>query len=125
MKIWHPYWKWEEYHAGMWKKLDGEREEELCRMAIGFTGDAVLYGTYMMQVVKQWKFSCEHHLTDNSLNRRAWIGHAAVCLAIGAPEHITRRAWWYLSDRQQLLANEQADRAISLWEKSWAESQSA
>lgn len=121
-KIWHPFKLWEEYHFGMWRKRTLEEEAELLRKAIAFTGDHVLYGSFMQRVAQEWRFSCEHNLTDSSLNRRAWIGHAAASLAINAPEHITRQAWWYLSDRQRDLANAEADTAIALWEAQWDDS---
>jgi hypothetical protein len=56
-------------------------------------------------------------LTDISQNRRAWIGHAACCMAIKCPEYITRSAWGYLTKEQQDLANAEADRAIAWWER--------
>jgi hypothetical protein len=84
--------------------------------AIEFTGDHKLYGSYMRRVTAEWPISCENALTDYSLNRRAWLGHAAVALALQLPEDVTREAWKHLSDEQQLLANKEASRAIQLWE---------
>lgn len=84
--------------------------------AIEFTGDYRLYGRWMMKVAEIWPNSCENALTDYSLNRKAWIGHAAVALALKIPESVTRKAWGYLNYEQQLLANNQADRAIRVWE---------
>ena len=47
------------------------------------------------------------------------MGHAAVALAIGCPEDITRAAWGKLTDEQQLLANKEAERAIQAWEHAY------
>lgn len=116
-RIYHNYLKWEEHHAGMWQHLPKEQSERLLQEAIIFTGDHKLYGSWMMKVIKEWPISCEQNLTDRSMNRQAWIGHAACCLAIGCPEHITRAAWHYLTQEQQDLANNQASFAISAWEK--------
>ena len=84
--------------------------------AIDFTGDAELYGSYMLRVAREWPYSCEHNLTDLSQNRRAWIGHAAVALAIQCPEDIVRSAWSNLTKPQQDQANAKADEAIRYWE---------
>lgn len=116
-RMYHPYTKWEEFHAGMWRDISHEEEEEFLKKAIEFTGDHELYGSWMLKVVDSWKISCEHNLSDTSINRQAWIGHAACCLAIGCPEHITRRAWHCLSNEQQEKANMKADIAIEKWEK--------
>jgi hypothetical protein len=112
----HPYKEWEDYLAGMWRKVPSSEEAKYLDEAIRFTGDALEYGSYMLRVAKEWPISCEHNLTDISQNRRAWIGHAACCLAIKCPEYLTRQAWGYLSQKQQDEANAQADIAISWWE---------
>lgn len=115
-KIWHPYTAWECWQNGMWRiAKSGERNRKL-KQAIEFTGNAKLYGSYMLRVIDEWHVTCEHHLTDVSINRKAWLGHAATAMAINCPEDITRSAWGYLSTVQQDEANEQARLAIELWE---------
>lgn len=84
--------------------------------AIDFTGDYILYGNFMRLVVEKWPLACEHNLSAKTINRRAWVGHAACCFAIGVPEDITRDAWGKLSNRQRRLANMEADTAIEAWE---------
>jgi hypothetical protein len=116
-RIYHHYLQWEEFHAGMWRKESKQLEEILFNRAVEFTGDAKLYGSFMLKVLDAWPISCEHNLTDTGMNRKAWIGHAACCLAIKCPEHVTRRAWGYLSQEQQDDANEMARLAIKEWEK--------
>ena len=86
------------------------------KKAIEFTGDHKKYGRFMMKVAKKWPISCENALTDKSINRKAWIGHAACAMALECPEDITREAWKHLTYEQQLLANQEAQRAIELWE---------
>lgn len=86
------------------------------KKAIEFTGDHELYGYWMLRVAKEWKHSCEHNLSGAWQNRRAWIGHAAVAMAIQCPEDIVRQAWGFLTEEQQRLANAAADRAIEYWE---------
>jgi hypothetical protein len=100
----------------MWRRIPASERPKMIHDAERFTGDAVLYGSWMTKVLDSWPISCEHNITDLSQNRRAWIGHAATCLAIGAPEDITRAAWGMLTRQQQDDANAMADRAISEWE---------
>lgn len=115
-RIFHPYHLWEDFQNGMWRLVEKSEEEIYLQKAIDFTGNHELYGHWMLKAVEQWKHSCEHNLTNTSMNRRAWIGHAAVCLAIGCPEYLTRLAWWQLTKEQQDLANAKADEAILIWE---------
>lgn len=112
----YPYTVWEDYKAGMWRKVSSREEAKYLDEAIRFTGNYEEYGIYMMKVVKVWPISCSHNLTDTTQNRKAWVGHAACCMAINCPEYITRQAWGYLTEMQQKLANDQAQLAIEWWE---------
>jgi hypothetical protein len=116
-QVYHNYLKWEDYKNGMWRKESREYEVKMLPKVIEFTGNHVTYGKAMMEVVTKWEYACEHNLTDLSQNRKAWVGHAAVCYKIGVPEHITRMAWGYLSQDQQNKANRQAELAINHWFK--------
>jgi hypothetical protein len=117
IRVYHPYWKWEEVDANMWGSV--KDRASFLKMAIEFTGDHERYGSFMIQVAKKWRYSCEHNLTDNTQNRKAWIGHAACALAMGCPEDIVRQAWGYLTKDQQLEANKKADEAIHFWENKY------
>lgn len=100
---------------GMWRALTKEEVDTELQNAINFTGDNVAYGNAMRLVIQQWSISCEHHLTDNAINQKAWIGHAACCLKHGWSEGLVRMAWGYLTKEQQDLANNQAEEAIKIW----------
>lgn len=113
--IWHPYWTWEEVDHNMWGVV--ENRKEWLEKAIDFTGNHILYGKWMIRVADRWKHSCEHNLTKIGGNKKAWIGHAAVALAIQCPEDIVREAWGHLSKEQQDLANLEAEKAITYWSK--------
>jgi hypothetical protein len=115
-RIWHPYWDWEDYKAGMWRKVTSKESLVFLDKAIEFTGNADLYGSFMLRVIREWHIACEHNFTDVSINRRAWVGHAACCMAIKCPEYITRQAWGRLTQYQRDEADAQATIAIDTWE---------
>ena len=119
-RVYHPYWDWEEVDHNMWGEVKNRRAS--LEKAIKFTGDHKLYGRFMLRVISEWPVSCENALTDYSINRKAWVGHAAVALAHGIPEDITRLAWGKLTDEQRILANRQAENAIAKWEQYYSES---
>lgn len=112
-RIYHPISKWEEIGAGMWDKSIN-RKADLQR-AIDFTGNHRLYGKYMMQVVKEWQFSCENSLTNLNINHKAFIGHCAAAKALGLSEEIVRQAWGLLTNEQRNKADMAAERAIRWW----------
>lgn len=116
-RIYHRYENWEEVPAGMWSKIPAKEEADMLQRSIVFTGDAELYGSWMLKVLDEWPISCENSLSATDINRKAWVGHAACCLAIGCPEYITRSAWGELSFKQQTEANLKAENAIKEWER--------
>lgn len=99
----------------MWgESTDAKKDFEL---ALAFTSDHKLYGSYMARVCAEWPISCENALTDPHLNQKAWLGHAACALAHGIPEDIVRKAWGYLTDEQKYLANKEAEREVAAWKE--------
>lgn len=116
-QVWHDVREWEEVAHNMWGEVI-DRKAAL-ESAIALTSDFRQYGHYMRKVTSEWPISCENALTDPYLNQKAWIGHAAVAMAEGIPEDITREAWSYLTDEQKYLANAEAERAIMRWKNSY------
>jgi hypothetical protein len=114
-RIYHNYRRWEDFKNGMWRKVSREEHEKLLPIAVEFTGDHEKYGAAMMEVIKRWKYSCEHNLTDSSLNKKAWVGHAACSYKLNLPEPVVRSAWKLLSEEQRIAANKKADIAIMTW----------
>ena len=104
----------------MWFPIHGEKKKQMLEAAIVFTGNAKLYGEHMRKVILAWPIASEHNLTNASMNRLAWIGHAATFLAIQCPEMITREAWGHLSQEQRDLANDQAQQALNAWSEFYA-----
>lgn len=87
--------------------------------AIAFTGDHEKYGFWMRKVINDWKYSCEHNLSNKASNRKAWLGHAACAYFMQCPEDIVRQAWSMLTEEQRIAANMEAEKAIALWEGKW------
>jgi len=111
-EVWHPWWLLEEVKHNMWG--DVSHRKTWLEIAIAFTGNHELYGEWMLKVADQWEYSCQHNLTKSG-DKRPWIGHAAVALAMGCPEDVVRQAWAFLTEDQQAKANQKATDAIEYW----------
>jgi hypothetical protein len=110
---------WEDYQAGMWATITGDERKKVQANAIEFISNTELFGEFMLRVVKTWKYSCEQNLSDVHMNRVAWIGQAACCLAFGCPEYITRSAWATVTQAVRDKADAKAEAAIKLWENQY------
>lgn len=120
-QVWIPYWEWEDYKAGMWRKIENEEEErKLIRKAYYFTRVWQKYGRAMKKVVKAWPKTMINSLTNHSVNQRAFVGHCAVQYQLNIPEYITRIAWKQLTDKQREDADAIAQKVIDKWKKEYA-----
>lgn len=116
-RVYIRYQDWEDWRHGMWRKVDNE--EEWLNKAVEFTGNHTLYGKWMREAIKRWPLTMLHNLTNTSVNRRAFIGHCAVCLAIGCPEYIVRMAWKRLTEEQRILADKEAEETYQKWKSEY------
>jgi len=107
-RVYIPYTEWEDWLNGMWSTGDESRLQE----AIDFTGDHIRYGEAMREVVIAWPRTMLNSLTNTSINRRAFLGHCAVCYKLGIQESIVRSAWKELTDEQRFLADDVAEKTI-------------
>ena len=110
-----PYWEWEDWINGMWRKLPKEKEAEFLYEAIIFTSNYIDYGNAMKDVIKAWPRTMLNSLTNPSINKRAFLGHCACSYKINCPEYIVRIAWKELTDNQRILADEVAQETINKW----------
>lgn len=124
-RVFHPYTLWEDAQAGMWRNVVGEERQAYLIQAANLMKDPVSFLAFMTRVIHEWPYACEANLTTRSINRQAWIGHAATVLAVGAPEDVTRQAWWTLNQAEQDLGNAAADAAIAEWEATYLRGKSA
>jgi hypothetical protein len=68
----------------------------------------------LMRVISEWPRSCEHYLTNERMNRIAWLGQASLCIQHRIPA-IFRGGFNLLSETEQQAANEAALRWLNAW----------
>ncbi len=112
-RVYHHFSQWEEWPAGLWRTDPGVFDFGAALALMQNTGE---WNAAMRRVTAEWPRSAEQNLSHTEHNRVAWLGQAAVCLAIGQPSAVTRKAWWQLNKTQQDQANTGAQAAITEWE---------
>ena len=117
-RIYHRWEKWECYKAGFYSKipLDGLTEYE-CKLAYAsFFSDLKDFNIGIRSLFKNWKYSCEHFLTNRNINRVAWIGQASICIMYGVSSY-SKSGFKLLSEKEQSDANLMAKCALDIWVK--------
>ena len=115
MRIYHPYWLWEDYRAGFYENCSGEVKKQLIIKGIEMFNSEDLTRENMFYVIKNWKYSCEHNLTNESLNKIAYIGQSACCVYAKIPSTVTMEIWNLLNSEVQIRSNNIAIEAIKKW----------
>jgi hypothetical protein len=114
-RIFHTYDKWECHKAGFYNNKKENWTDEMCKNEyVKVLSNSELFEILLQRVISEWKYSCEHYLTNKSMNRIAWLGQAAVCINSGVPS-IYSSAWNLLSDEQKDTANKIADIYLNKW----------
>lgn len=87
-RVYHTWDKWEAFEAGFFDNTPRERTltANRCKaMYADFLRDIPRFEEAMEGVLRDWPNSSEHNLTNDRMNRIAWLGQAAMCYATGIP----------------------------------------
>lgn len=115
-RIYHTWDKWECYPAGFYenhppKGLDDDDCERIYRELLS---DISAFDKALFGVIQNWTNSCEHYLTNERMNRIAWLGQAALCFQHGIPSRY-RGGYNLLSDDQKQAADKKALEWLNKW----------
>ena len=115
-RIYHTWDKWECYPAGFYetkppKYYNQDQCHEVYRALLSNVEDFV---KSLDRVISEWVNSCEHYLTNEKMNRIAWLGQAALCITHGIPSRF-RGGYNLLDSEQQEEANKAALDALNRW----------
>lgn len=105
---------------GMYEIPDSEENKGIqITNAIKVLSDNLLFDELCNTVIKEWVISSKVNLTNNSCNRRAWLGQAACSYKFTVTETCTRIAWGILSEQERISANSIADKWIKIFESNY------
>lgn len=114
-RIFHTYDKWECHKAGFYNSnMEGMTTEQCEQAYYDLLTNEDLFRETLSKVITEWKYSCEHYLTNVSMNRIAYLGQAALCYSRGIPSTY-RGGFHLLSPEQQDKANEIALEYLNIW----------
>lgn len=114
-RIFHTYDKWECVGYNFYgTKAEGLTAEECKSKYAEFLSDIPLFESVMEKVISEWKNSCEHYLTNTSMNRIAWLGQAALARHSKIPSKFCS-GFNFLTLDQQEAANNSALIYLNKW----------
>jgi len=115
-RILHTWDKWECYRSGFYAERPpgGMSQEEGEQAYRDFLSDIGRFEAALEVVTQQWKYSPEHYLTNERMNRIAWLGQASVAQALGIPSGC-RAGYQLLTEQQKYDADMAALKFLNRW----------
>ncbi len=115
-KIWHRWEMWECFRAGFYSSFNdvGMTKEKAQEQYRYFLSDLELFEETLKLVISEWKYSCEHFLSDSGRNKIAWLGQASMAYIAGIPSE-AKGGFKLLTEEQQLAANNMASKYLEIW----------
>jgi hypothetical protein len=118
-RIFHTFEKWECHKAGFYaSKKDGMTAEQCENEYANYLSNKDRFREGLNGVIEEWVHSCEHYLTNKSMNRIAWLGQAAMCYSTGIPSKFCAGFNLLTADEQD-KANLIALEALNYWMKKY------
>ena len=115
-RVFHTWEKWECYPAGLYEDLPpaGMTAKEATHAYRDFLRNIPCFEAALERVLAEWPRSCEHYLSNETMNRVAWLGQASMCIATRVPAAF-RSGFNLLSKEDQRSADETALAALNRW----------
>ena len=115
-RILHTWEKWECYKAGFYaeRPTAGMSQEQGEIAYRDFLSDLPRFENALNVVTTTWKFSTEHYLSNERMNRIAWLGQASVAQELGVPSGC-RAGYQLLTDLQKYDADMMALKYLNKW----------
>jgi hypothetical protein len=115
-RIYHTWDKWECYPAGFYEDTDaaGRSVTECQKAYADFLRDKKAFAAALARVITEWPNSCEHYLSNENMNRIAWLGQSSACLATGLPA-CYRTGYHLLNEQEKLEADLLALEYLNKW----------
>jgi len=115
-RIYHTWDKWECFPAGFYGDAPprGMTKEEAEATYATLLRDVPAFRDALQRVIHEWPRSCEHYLSNERMNRIAWLGQSALCLARQIPAAF-RGGFNLLTSQEQAQANCLALEALNGW----------
>jgi hypothetical protein len=115
-RIYHTWDKWESFYHGFFDNNPptGISKKQAERLYYELLSDPAEFSHVLERVIEEWPYSCEHNLTNKTLNRIAWMGQAALAYKYKIPAQF-RGGYNLLTKQQQRTADDVALKYINVW----------
>lgn len=114
-RIYHTWDKWECYPCGFYEnQKKGFTTQECEEVYKHLLSHEPSFRVALDRILTEWPHSCEHYLTNEKMNRIAWLGQAALAITFNIPSRF-RSGYFLLNDEQKKEADNIALEYLNKW----------
>lgn len=113
-RIFHPYHLWEDYKTGFYGGVEYKADKTL-ELYASLLKDLPKFEAALQTIISEWKYSCEHNLTNEGMNRIAYLGQASCALLYNVPNSVSMGGYNLLTPEEQQAADAMAQKYLDRW----------
>jgi len=115
-RIFHPWHLWEDYKHNFYGGVTEDyQKDDTLRLYADFLADLSKFEAALKSITTEWKHSCEHNLSNENMNRVAYLGQASCALAYKVPHSKSMGGYNLLTEEQKQKADALAEKYLNLW----------
>lgn len=114
-RVFHPYDKWEDYHHNFYGGILDYDKDDTLGLYASLLRDLSAFEAALIEITTNWRFSCEHNLTNENMNRIAYLGQASCALVYNVPHNVSMGGYNLLTKEEQEAADKLAEKYLNLW----------
>ncbi len=118
-RVFHSWDKWEDYQYNFYGGVSTYDKDNTLELYANLLRDLPRFEAALKTIVTNWTYSCEHNLTNEAMNRVAYLGQASCALIYKVPHNISMGGYNLLSLDEQKAADALAKKYLNLWLESY------
>lgn len=122
-RIFHPWDKWEDFRHNFYGGSSDYPKDDTLALYASLLRDLPRFEAALKEITSTWKYSCEHNLTNEAMNRVAYLGQASCALVYRVPSSVSMGGYNLLSPQEQKDADALAQKYLDIWMEAYEHSQ--
>lgn len=114
-RIYHPWDKWEDYRNNFHGGVSDYPKDNTLQLYASLLKDTSKFEAALKVILADWKYSCEHNLSNEAMNRVAYLGQASCALVYKVPHNVSMGGYNLLTDQEKVAADAMAQKYLDIW----------
>lgn len=114
-RIFHSFDKWEDLRHNFYGGIMEYKKDNTLQLYADLLRDLSKFEAALQIITRDWTCSCEHNLTNESMNRIAYLGQASCALLHQVPHTVSMGGYNLLTIEEKSKADNMAEKYLNIW----------